>query len=125
MKWIVEHSDSTTAWNVINTQLGGKRKIAIVPYVQDKLASEETNAKEKREAFEQAQLICGIGPKHGDRIIPIYEFQLKEIEEALRLTNNLHGCSKKSTCFDRTVSQAYTFATNALAGKKETEAPYV
>lgn len=33
MKTKVEHSDSQFAWNVINTTLGLKRKIAVVPYV--------------------------------------------------------------------------------------------
>jgi len=51
--------------------------------------------------------------------IVIYEFQLKVIIEALRLTNNLHESSKGKTCFDRQVRQAYKYAENVLAGKKD------
>ena len=39
--------------------------------------------------------------------ITIYKFQLEVIIEALRLTSNIHECSKGETCFDRQVRQAY------------------
>lgn len=52
--------------------------------------------------------------------IVIYEFQLKEILEALRLTKRIHETSQDQTAFDRTVNQAYKYAENAIANKKET-----
>lgn len=51
--------------------------------------------------------------------VVIYEFQLKEIIDALRLTANLNGCRTKKTAFDRTVMAAYQFAENALEGNKD------
>ena len=57
--------------------------------------------------------------------ITIYKFQLEQIIEALRLTNNLHGCSKGETCFDRQVRQAYEYAKNALNGDKHILINYI
>ena len=57
--------------------------------------------------------------------IVIYEFQLKSIVEALRLTNNLHECSKGETSFDRQVRQAYEYAKNALNGEKDITVNYI
>lgn len=51
--------------------------------------------------------------------ITIYEFQLREIVEALRVTSNIHKCSSLTTCHDRMVTQAYQFAKNALDGNKD------
>jgi len=51
----VVHSQSKAAWNVIGTKMGGKYKIARVPYiVVDDAEVTETN---KKEAFEHAQYI--------------------------------------------------------------------
>lgn len=49
----------------------------------------------------------------------IYEFQLKEIINALRMTSNIHNCSTKETCYDRVVTKAMKMAQNALDGKKD------
>jgi hypothetical protein len=57
--------------------------------------------------------------------ITIYKFQLETIENALRLTSNIHECSKGRTCYDRQVRQALKFAENALAGQKDARVPYV
>ena len=57
--------------------------------------------------------------------IVIYEFQLKSIVEALRLTNNLHECLKGETCYDRQVRQAYEYAKNALNGAKDITVNYI
>ena len=57
--------------------------------------------------------------------IVIYEFQLKSIVEALRLTNNLHECLKGETSFDRQVRQAYEYAKNALNGEKDITVNYI
>ena len=51
--------------------------------------------------------------------ITIYEFQLDEIIEALRMTANLHGSSSKETAFDRVVMKATAFAKNAKEGNKD------
>ena len=57
--------------------------------------------------------------------IVIYEFQLKSIVEALRLTNNLHECLKGENSFDRQVRQAYEYAKNALNGEKDITVNYI
>lgn len=57
--------------------------------------------------------------------ITIYKFQLETIIEALRVTSNIHESSKGVTCHDRQVRQAYEYAKNALAGKKEIEINYM
>ena len=53
--------------------------------------------------------------------ITIYEFQLKTIIEALRLTKNIYVNNKdgSETGYDRQVKQAYLFAENALKGEKD------
>lgn len=48
--------------------------------------------------------------------IEIYKFQMEEIEEALRLTSNIHDSKKKETSFDRTVYKAHKYAKNAING---------
>jgi len=53
-EWIVKHSESKNAWNVIGTQLAGKYKIARFPYLHKELNSEEFNMKEKYESFANA-----------------------------------------------------------------------
>ena len=52
--------------------------------------------------------------------IVIYEYQLKDIQNALRLTKNIYVDGKKCrSCYDRMVIQAKKFAENALEGKKD------
>jgi len=57
--------------------------------------------------------------------IVIYEFQLKEIIGALRMTSNINNCESGKTCFDRTIKQAKKFAENALNGKKDETVKYI
>lgn len=57
--------------------------------------------------------------------VVIYEFQLKIILDALRLTANLHDSRQGKTCFDRQVRQAEKYAKNALNDKKEEYVKYV
>lgn len=57
--------------------------------------------------------------------ITIYKFQLETILEALRITSNIHNCTKGETSHDRQVRQAYQFAKNALNGEKDIVVPYV
>ncbi len=56
--------------------------------------------------------------------VTIYEFQLKEIIDALRMTSNIHNCKNKETCHDRTVNRAKGYAENALKGKKDLPVDY-
>lgn len=56
--------------------------------------------------------------------IIIYEFQLNEIINALRMTSNIHNCSAKETCHDRVVTKAMKMAQNALDGKKDEHVPH-
>ena len=53
-----------------------------------------------------------------DEII-IYKYQLKNIQNALRLAININNCDKKDnqTCFDRQMLKAKLFVDNALNGK--------
>lgn len=48
--------------------------------------------------------------------IIIYKYQLKAIQNALRLTINLNNCNKieSQTCFDRQVLKAKLFVDGAL-----------
>ena len=55
----------------------------------------------------------------------IYKYQLQVIIDALRLTNNIHHCHTKETCYDRQVMQAYQFAKNAMEGKKDEQVKYM
>ena len=53
-----------------------------------------------------------------DEII-IYKYQLKDIQNALRLAIHINGCHNKKdqTCFDRQMLKAKLFVDNALNGK--------
>ena len=55
-----------------------------------------------------------------DEII-IYKYQLKAIQNALRLAININDCNKKDnqTCFDRQMLKAKLFVDNALNGKTD------
>jgi hypothetical protein len=55
----------------------------------------------------------------------IYEFQLRVIVDALRLTSRIHESSKGETSYDRQVRQAYEYAKNALANEKDKEVKYI
>jgi hypothetical protein len=56
--------------------------------------------------------------------VTIYKFQLKKIQDALRMTSNVHKCSACKTCFDRNVNLAKKYAENALDGNKEYKVDY-
>ena len=56
--------------------------------------------------------------------ITIYRFQLETMIEALRITSNIHSCSKNITCHDRQVNQAIQYGKNALEGKKDERVIY-
>lgn len=51
--------------------------------------------------------------------VTIYEFQLKEILEALRITKRIRGEGEVESAYDRVVNQAYRYAENALNGDKD------
>lgn len=55
LKTVVVHSKSKPAWNVVNKKLGGKYKIAIVPYVLTN--DDQVTEQEKKEAFRYAEYI--------------------------------------------------------------------
>lgn len=57
--------------------------------------------------------------------IEIYEFQLKVIEDALRLTANIHDSRDGKTAFDRGVRQAEQYAKNALKGDIDKTVSYI
>lgn len=56
IKTKVRHSDSKTAWNIVGTKLGGKHKIARVPYVKVK-GSIILTKRNKEEALKHAEWI--------------------------------------------------------------------
>ena len=56
-----------------------------------------------------------------EKMIQIPEWQLKEIEDTLRLANNIHHSQRKETCFDRCVCKAWDFAKRALANAGTSE----
>ena len=55
IKTMVVHSQSKSAWNVIGTRLGGKYKIARVPY--ECCDNEDITSQNRAEAFEHASFI--------------------------------------------------------------------
>ena len=57
--------------------------------------------------------------------VTIYRFQLEKIQDALRITSNIHNCSNKVTCHDRMVHQAKQYVDNALEGEKNKRVPYL
>jgi hypothetical protein len=57
--------------------------------------------------------------------ITIYKFQLENIIEALRITSNIHNCSKLETSHDRQVRSSLQYAKNALNGDKDIEVNYM
>jgi hypothetical protein len=57
--------------------------------------------------------------------ITIYKFQLETIIEALRITSNIHNCSKGVTCHNRQVRQALAYANNAIEGNKDLTVKYI
>lgn len=46
--------------------------------------------------------------------LKIYEYQAKDIENALRLTANYEKCREKKTCYDRDVMQALEMIRNII-----------
>lgn len=64
IKTKVVHSNSKTAWNVIGTKVGGKYKIAVVPYVV--CGNEIIDTKEKAEALLHAEYISRCFNKSDD-----------------------------------------------------------
>lgn len=60
-----------------------------------------------------------------EKKVEIYEWQLKNIQNALRMASNIHESHKKKTCFDRNITQAKKFAENALEGKIDERVEYM
>lgn len=71
--WSLIHSKSKTGWNVIGTKLGGRYKIAQLPYLSDPELSKEWNDKEKQEQLYNALLISK-APEILDMLIKIDRF---------------------------------------------------
>ena len=49
-----------------------------------------------------------------EKMIQMLEWQLKQIENTLRLTSNLHESHNKETCFDRMVCKSWNWVKKAL-----------
>lgn len=57
-----------------------------------------------------------------EKMIEMPEWHLKEIENTLRIANNIHHSHKKETCFDRCVCEAWEYAKQAInPTKKQTK----
>ncbi len=56
-KFIVKHSETKPAWNIVGTQLGRKYKIARFPYCTN-MGSESLEIKERKEALKHARICC-------------------------------------------------------------------
>lgn len=61
-------------------------------------------------------VISILGYEYIDKIISIPAWQLKDVENAFRLTSNIYNCSKRETCFARDIMAAWNFVVNALNG---------
>ena len=66
IKTIVVHSQSKAAWNVVGKTLGGKHKVARVPYIV--VSDEIISGRERQEALEHAEFIAYCF-NHSDEII--------------------------------------------------------
>ena len=56
-KWRLKHSESKNAWNIIGTELGGKYKLARVPYLKVDEMYVDTNVVRERIAHLDALLM--------------------------------------------------------------------
>lgn len=56
-----------------------------------------------------------------EKMILIPEWHLKEIENTLRIANNIHHSLNQETCFDRCVCKSWDYARQALNNKEDTE----
>ena len=56
--------------------------------------------------------------------IEIYRFQLEDIDNALRLTSNIHKSELGRTCHDRCVRTAKRYTENALNGNIDQRVNY-
>lgn len=76
---IVIHSESKSAWNVVGTQLGGKYKIARVPYLIS--GEDSVDEREKEEALTHAKFISECFNKSEDlsfdRIGKNYRYEIR------------------------------------------------
>lgn len=54
-EWKVKHSESKDAWNIIGTNLGGRYKVARLPYLKCPGLGHDFNDREKREQRLNAQ----------------------------------------------------------------------
>lgn len=53
-------------------------------------------------------------PEITDEVVIIPKWQMANIEDTLRMANNIHHSGNKETCFDRCVCKAWGFARKAL-----------
>lgn len=74
IKTKVVHSQSKPAWNIIGTTLGGKFKIARVPYIVT--TDEDVNEIEKSAALDHAKFISECF-NNSNRIMKILNFKQK------------------------------------------------
>ena len=54
-----------------------------------------------------------------EKTIAIPIWQLKEIENTLRIASNIHKSPKRETCFDRDVMASWNIVVNALNGNTD------
>lgn len=73
IKTQVVHSQTKSAWNIVGTSLGGKYKIARVPYIV--MDNQELSDRGRIEAHEHAQFISDCFNK-SDKICEIIGFNL-------------------------------------------------
>jgi hypothetical protein len=91
--WIVKHSESKTAFNVIGTVLGGKYKIARCPYVVTNNGN-GIDKKEKAEAEANAKLIS-TAPEMLDAL-----YEAKNTIRRLKLSMMAHPDCQEGSEFD-------------------------
>ena len=82
--WQVVHSESKNAWNVIGTMLGGKFKLAKVPYIlmERKDDNDSFNRAMRREAEADAKLIAA-----APELLEALKLCVKRMEELQENTN--------------------------------------
>ena len=92
-KWEIKHSESKDAFNICGTLVGGKYKIARIPYLVTK-SSIKLTEKDKKNAQYDAQLIA-----HAPEMLEMLEKSLQFIDykENFIFYNEIEQLIKKAT----------------------------
>ena len=72
---------------------------------------------EHKEYVRKIQYWLELIPEPEEEEITIPRWQMKHIEDTLRLANNIHHSQNKVTCFDRQICKAWNWVKESLKNK--------